>query len=193
MRGIFIVQNIMKAICVIIGTVIGAGFASGKEIYVFFNQYGKMGFLGILIASILTGIIIYRILMQIRNIEAKNYKQYLEKIQMKPKIKEILNCIINIFLLASFYIMIAGFCAYFQQEFEISIIFVASIVCLLCYITFINHIEGITKINTIVIPFLIIMILFIGMKSNVLRRNRTNKRNNDRSKNKLVFSEFRIC
>lgn len=186
-------QNIIKAVCVIIGTVIGAGFASGKEIYVFFNQYGEMGLLGILVASILTGIIIYRVLTQIRNIETKNYNHYLEKIQMKPRIKEILNCIINIFLLASFYIMIAGFCAYFKQEFGFPTMIVGTIVSLLCYITFMNHIDGVIKMNTILIPFLIFMLLFIGIKSNVLRRSRTNTRNNARNKKQLAFSKFRIC
>ena len=58
-------QNILKAVCVIIGTIIGAGFASGKEIYVFFNNYGIKGIAGIAIASVLTGIVIYKVLMQI--------------------------------------------------------------------------------------------------------------------------------
>lgn len=35
--------NILKAVCVIIGTIIGAGFASGREIYLFFNRYGIKG------------------------------------------------------------------------------------------------------------------------------------------------------
>lgn len=34
------VKNIYKATFVIIGTIIGAGFASGQEIYTFFNRYG---------------------------------------------------------------------------------------------------------------------------------------------------------
>ena len=32
-----------KIICVIIGTLIGAGFASGQEINIFFYSYGKQG------------------------------------------------------------------------------------------------------------------------------------------------------
>ena len=31
-------MNIVKAVSVIIGTIIGAGFASGKEIYIFFSD-----------------------------------------------------------------------------------------------------------------------------------------------------------
>lgn len=34
------IKNIYKITFVIIGTIIGAGFASGQEIYTFFNRYG---------------------------------------------------------------------------------------------------------------------------------------------------------
>lgn len=33
-------NNVLSIIFVIIGTIIGAGFASGQEIYTFFNRYG---------------------------------------------------------------------------------------------------------------------------------------------------------
>lgn len=158
-------QNIIKSVCVIIGTIIGAGFASGKEIYLFFNTYGEKGILGIIIASIVTGIIIYKVLMQIGTLEVNNYKEYLSQMKINSKIKEILNIIINIFLLMSCYIMIAGFCAYFKQEFNIPTIVVGTAVSLTCYITFMNNIEGVTKINTILIPFLILMIILMGIKA----------------------------
>lgn len=157
-------KNVIKVVWVLIGTIIGAGFASGKEIYLFFNTYGEKGILGIIIASIVTGIIIYKVLMQIGSLEVNNYKEYLSQMKINSKIKEILNIIINIFLLMSFYIMIAGFCAYFKQEFNIPTIVVGTIVSLACYITFMNNIEGVTKINTILIPFLILMIILMGIK-----------------------------
>ena len=34
-------RDILKTIFVIIGTMIGAGFASGQEIYLFFNRYAR--------------------------------------------------------------------------------------------------------------------------------------------------------
>lgn len=34
------IKNIYKITFVITGTIIGAGFASGQEIYTFFNKYG---------------------------------------------------------------------------------------------------------------------------------------------------------
>ena len=38
--GFFMKKDIMKIVFVIIGTMIGAGFASGQEIYLFFFSYG---------------------------------------------------------------------------------------------------------------------------------------------------------
>lgn len=167
-------RNVIKAVCVIIGTIIGAGFASGKEIYLFFNSYGEKGILGIITASVFTGIIIYRVLVQIRSIEVNSYKDYLSQMKINSKIKEILNIIINIFLLMSFYIMLAGFCAYFKQEFSIPTIVVGTTVSLACYITFMNSIEGVAKINTILIPFLILMIILMGIKVGNIRFCRNN-------------------
>lgn len=38
-------QNIVKVIFVIIGTIIGAGFASGREIYIFLMLIMKKGYM----------------------------------------------------------------------------------------------------------------------------------------------------
>lgn len=161
-------KNIVKAVCVIIGAVIGAGFASGREIYIFFGVYGIKGYIGLVIASIVTGITIYKVLNHIKDKKIENYEEYLQTVGIHGRIKEILKCIVNLFLLISFYVMMAGFVAYFEQEFSIMHSIIAPAICLLCYITFMHNIEGITKMNTILIPFLIAMIVLIGIKSNIV-------------------------
>ena len=50
--------NTLKIIFVILGTIIGAGFISGQEISIFFNQYGNYGLLGILASGITMGVTI---------------------------------------------------------------------------------------------------------------------------------------
>lgn len=160
----------MKAVCVIIGTIIGAGFASGKEIEVFFANFGKNGIYGIGLASIFTVVIIYCVLIKIRGTNIKNYNSYLNEMKINNKVKEILNAIINIFLFTSFYIMASGFCAYFKQEFNLNIINIAIALAICCYITFMGKIDKVTKINTILIPFLIFMVLLVGVKSEVFNQ-----------------------
>ena len=71
-------MNIVKAVSVIIGTIIGAGFASGKEIYIFFGQYGKFGIIGAIVSATLTGVIIYSTIAI-----TKKFNDYSEKILLK--------------------------------------------------------------------------------------------------------------
>lgn len=113
-----------KIIFVIIGSLIGAGFASGREIYLFFMQYGVMGVVGIALTGIITGVIIYRVLMLIKTYEITNYNKLLEKINWKhDSINVFINFLVNSFLLVSFYIMVAGFSAYIKQRFRYSYLY----------------------------------------------------------------------
>ena len=157
-----------KVIFTIIGTVIGAGFASGQEIYSFFNVYKENGFLGIIISCLLTGFIIYVILTKANNLSISSYKQLLENTKLPNKIINIFNFIVNLFLLLSFYIMVAGFATYFKQEFGIPKIVMIILTVLICYITFMKKIEGITKINNIIIPILILIICILGVKADIV-------------------------
>lgn len=66
--------------------------------------------------------------------------------------------------------MASGFCAYFKQEFNLNIINIAIALAICCYITFMGKIDKVTKINTILIPFLIFMVLLVGVKSEVFNQ-----------------------
>ena len=69
---------ILKVVFVIIGTLIGAGFASGQEIYIFFFSYGIKGLIGIIVSSILIGITIYKTFQITKKNNTKNYKEFLD-------------------------------------------------------------------------------------------------------------------
>ena len=162
------IKNIFKITFVIIGTIIGAGFASGQEIYSFFNIYGFNGMIGIYISISIIGYIIYKSFKIIIEKNINSYHEFIsEIIPSKFKTNKILchsiNNIINIFLLISFNIMVAGFATYFCQELNIPKIYGAIIISILSYITFINSIDGVIKINTYLIPIIILLICFLGV------------------------------
>lgn len=154
-------MNILKVVFVIIGTLIGAGFASGQEIYTFFFSYGIKGILGIVISSTIIGLTIYKTFKMIEKNNIKNYKEFLDFFIKNEKIKELINSIINIFILVSFYVMIAGFGAYLEQEINLNNFIGSSILAILCIILFRTNINGIVKINEILIPILILVVLVI--------------------------------
>lgn len=137
----------------------------GKEIYLFFCVYGINGVIGITISSILIAIIIYKVLKisQQKNIES--YDKLISTINKNEKINEVIKIIINIFLLISFYIMIAGFSAYFSQELKIPNIVGTIIIAVLCYIIFMGNIESVIKVNTLLIPILIGSIILLITKN----------------------------
>ena len=160
-------MQILKVVFVIIGTLIGAGFASGQEVYAFFFSFGLKGLLGIIISSILIGIIIYKTLKIVTEKNVDNYKKFLDYFIKNETVKNIINTTINIFILLSFYIMIAGFGAYLQQEYEINSIIGSTILGILCYFLFKTNVNGIIKINEILIPILIAVVTIIGIITNI--------------------------
>ena len=74
------ISDILKVLFVIIGTFIGAGFASGKEIYLFFFLYGTNGIIGIIISIIIIGIVVYITLNIVKENNINTYKEFLDTI-----------------------------------------------------------------------------------------------------------------
>ena len=70
-------KNIINISMVIIGSIIGAGFASGQEINSFFYKYGLIGILGIIISIILISLIIYKVFLITKKEKINNYKNFL--------------------------------------------------------------------------------------------------------------------
>lgn len=164
--GFFIMKNVLKVVFVIIGTLIGAGFASGQEVYLFFFSYGMKGLIGILISSIIIGVVIYSTFNILNKYKINTYKDFLNiLIPKNTKFKIIANFIINIFILITFFIMIAGFGAYFEQEIGINRLVGSLILAIITFIVFMTSIKGVVKVNELIVPILIGFIFIIGIIS----------------------------
>lgn len=157
-------RNILKVIFVIIGTMIGAGFASGQEMYLFFFSYGIKGLIGILISSVIIGFVIYKIFQIVNKYGVDTYKDFLDiLIQKREKLKPVINTVINIFILITFFIMVAGFGAYFNQELGINSLIGSSILAIACFIVFLTSVKGFVKANELIVPILIGFLFLIGI------------------------------
>lgn len=158
-------KETISIVFVIIGALIGAGFASGQEIFSFFYLYGIYGIYGILIMSALIGILIYKSLKIIYRNEIYNYEDFLGLFIKNQKIKKIICIVINILLLISFFIMIAGFGAYFEQEIGANKLIGSIILDILCVIIFFSDVKGVLKASDFIVPFLIFFIFLIGIQN----------------------------
>lgn len=157
-------KNILKVVFVIIGTMIGAGFASGQEMYLFFFSYGIEGLIGILISSFIIGIVIYKTFQIVDKYGVNNYKDFLTiLIKKNIKLKAIINIVINIFIVITFFIMIAGFGAYFEQELGINSLIGSSILAIATFVIFMTSVKGVVKANELLVPILIGFLTVIGL------------------------------
>lgn len=158
-------QGVIKITTVIIGTIIGAGFISGQEIYSFFNKYGETGKIGILVSIGLIALVIYKTYKIIYEKNIKNYQELLEAtIPGKHKIiVETIKNIINIFLIISFLIMCSAFSTYCNETYGMPKLIGGAIISALSYIILINDVKAIIETNEILMPIIIIFIIFMGI------------------------------
>lgn len=141
----------------------------GQEIYTFFNKYGIKGLIGLVFSMLLICIIIYKTFKISLNKKQKTYQDFLrnmmpQKLKNNKILVDTISNIINLFLLISFNIMVAGFATYFFQELSFPKIIGGVVISIASFITFYKGINGVIKINTYLIPSLILLIIFLGIK-----------------------------
>ena len=157
-------KNVFYIYCVIIGTLVGAGFASGSEINLFFNQYGLLGIVGIIVSSALFGIIIYKSILLAHKHNLTSFSKYLEQKYQNKKIHNVIHILINVFTCATFFVMVSGFGSFFKQDLNISKFVGCFIIAIMCYFTFRKKTTGIIDINKLLIPIIVIFIFILGIK-----------------------------
>ncbi|MGN7940919.1 hypothetical protein [Virgibacillus sp. 6R] len=145
----------LKWMFLILGTTIGAGYASGREIWEFF---GFESGLAILIFTVIFSISIY-IIMKISYEEKTNhFFPVLDRLVGK-KLAHVYDLLIVLYLFSTTIVMIAGGGATLEAfliPYWLGIILFGISVVLL----FLGSINGIIKLNTIIIPLLVLGLLF---------------------------------
>ena len=140
----------------------------GVEIASFFNAFSEFGLYGIIVSAMVIAFVIYKVFSIMLKNNIDTYPKFLKRtINTNKKIViSVVDSIINIFLLISFLVMMTGILAFFEQELKINNILFSIFIVLICYFILIKDLDGVIKINTILIPTLIFFIIFIGIKSN---------------------------
>lgn len=154
----------VKIIFVLIGTFVGAGFASGKEIFNFFTCYSYYGIISILIFGILLFLLIYKCLNIKTNLKLNSYNEFIFYLEKKYKFlnRKFFLLVINIFLASSFYIMINALSSLFNYQFDIAkFITIIWAISIGFFIFYKKNINFIYIINSILMPILILFIIFL--------------------------------
>lgn len=142
-----------------VGTVVGAGFASGQEIMSFFTIYGTKSIWAILISFLLFIVIGSRILILGMELDASSFGKLIEKIF------GFLSPVVNLYLLFAMMVintaMLAGAGAMFEEMGDISYIIGVMVTALVAITTIAFGIKGILSINKIIVIAILIFQVFV--------------------------------
>lgn len=161
--GILLKKNlfsIFQIAAVFIGTIVGAGLASGQEITQFFTTYGYKSFIGILLCCIIYIIMGYIVIDLSLKYKLNSYDSLI-KLVSPGILGSITNILTTIFLISGSAIILAGSGALIHQYFGVSKwIGILVMITVSVFILF-RDTKGLIEINSFIVPSLIMVIITI--------------------------------
>ncbi|WP_042356421.1 YkvI family membrane protein [Bacillus rubiinfantis] len=149
---------------VYIGTVVGAGFATGKEIVEFFSRFGFFGFISIVMSGYLFVSIGSKLMRMAAQIKAKTYQDFNEYLFGKW-FSKIINGMMLIMLLGVSAVMLAGAGAVFEEQLGLSKSIGIFLTIFFVYLVMIVGTKALFAVNTFVVPIMIIFSLLLMVLS----------------------------
>lgn len=156
--------DIAKIAATYVGTVVGAGFASGQELLQFFVSYGSTGFIGIAITGILFAWLGSQLLTLGSRLRATGYHEIIYYL-CGMRIGRALDNLIAFFLFGGLVIMLAGVGTVFRDFLDLSYNTGLAIISAAILVTVLFGVKGIASANLIVTPFLVVFTIMIGLNS----------------------------
>lgn len=147
---------------VLVGTVIGAGFASGAEIMAYFTSYGEAGFWGMMAAGGLFFAGTYGTLQIAYEHKSTDYGAFTEVVAGKW-LGALLDAVVTLSMLVGYGVMLAGSGAIFMQQWAVPEYIGAAVMAVGTFLALRNGSRGIVWVNRILTPLLIAGILLLGL------------------------------
>ncbi len=147
-----------------VGTVVGAGFASGQEVLQFFGYFGWRGYLGIGMSSMLFAVFGYLVLRLGRELGANSHRELMYRVG-GPYLGMVIDGIVTVFLFGALTVMAAGSGAVFVEQFGFSS-FLGSLVMLAATLgTVLLGLHGVITAISLIAPVLLLAVVGIAVAS----------------------------
>jgi uncharacterized membrane protein YkvI len=158
-------QIIAEIAATLIGTVVGAGFASGQEILQFFSKYQTAGYAGIALTILLLGLAVNQVFKIGLKLDTSSYREFLVYL-LGPRLLNGADLILSLFLLLLTGVMYAGCGAVFQ---ELQLIpRVGMILTGIVVIWVLSRgLAGVVKVNLVLIPLMFMVCLIVALPAGV--------------------------
>lgn len=153
-----------KVAATYIGTIVGAGFATGQEMLQFFARFGIHGLYGLVLTAVLFIVFGFLIMEIGRMINADSHLDIIRYAGGKF-LGTIIDWIITFFLFGALTAMIAGAGALFVEQFNLSSLIGNVVMAIITALTVLTGINGVINSISIVVPFLLVSVLGISIYS----------------------------
>jgi uncharacterized membrane protein YkvI len=145
--------QVFRVAATYVGTVVGAGFASGQETLRFFTAYGRAGLLGIALATILFCVFGVMVMELGRKLQARSHREILHY-ACGPRLGRVMDVVITLFLGATLTIMVAGGGAVVTEQVGLPRSIGTILTAGLSGLTILAGMRGIMAANSVVVPML---------------------------------------
>ncbi|MEG1527607.1 MAG: hypothetical protein RR248_02675 [Clostridia bacterium] len=159
MKSVF---NCLTAVCVIVGCVIGAGFASGKEVLIFFYQGNPL----LVFISCFILFFVGTVLFLIASNRYKIYDTHILFYKIFGRLNIIFELLINLAYFIVLATMLAGSNLCLSKIFNTSSIFpfFSLATAILCGYALNHDISGLKFVNVLAVPLIIVFIIYICLQ-----------------------------
>ncbi|MBY0120907.1 hypothetical protein [Bacillus sp. S/N-304-OC-R1] len=151
---------------VYVGTVVGAGFATGREIVEFFSRFGFIGLVSILMSGYIFIFLGAKLMLISARIQATSYQE-LNEYLFGRMIGSAINILMLFMLLGVCAVMLSGAGAVFEEQIGLSKYTGIFITIALSIIVMVLGTKGIFAVNSFVVPMMIafsFLLLLITMR-----------------------------
>ena len=156
-------KEVINISAVFIGLVIGAGFASGREIFEYFNIPSQSDFTGIVIATISFGAICYIIMQLAQKHQCSDFDSMLKI--LSGRFAPLIRFFMFAYMFCGFFIMMSACGVLAEETFGVSRQFGIWLLAFVCFCVFSFDIKGLVTFNVVLVPIMVAGMIYICLSS----------------------------
>ncbi len=156
-------KNSLSIAFVYIGLVIGAGFASGREIFEYFNLASRTDFTGIIFASLGFAAVAFITMSLTKRYSVTNFDALLSRVSGKLALP--VKIFMHAFMFCGFFIMLSASGVLFESSAGLPPKFGIFLLAVLCFAVFVFDLRGIVAVNSVLVPLMIAGMLYLCITS----------------------------
>lgn len=145
-----------------IATCIGAGFATGQEVFAYFGHFGRRGLWGAVLAGLLLSVLAVITLRVARKVNATDHLAVINRI-LGPVGGQILDYAVVFLLFTGAGTMLAGSGATVAEHFGLSHWIGSLAMAAVTFVTVLGGLSGVTRAFNAITPFLLLLILGVAI------------------------------